>query len=99
MAKKPHTPILMTEISDSEYHVNLFKMAIIWTMTIFSQYLIMFQLKYLKGNIFDNTNSFALSDAISRIFGGYVFSTYGVRTSFVSAYMIAIAGATGIYMV
>lgn len=75
------------------------KMCVIWTMTIFSQYLIMFQLKYLKGNIFDNTNSFALSDAVSRIFGGYVYSTYGVKNSFITAYSIAIAGAVGIYMV
>ncbi len=59
----------------------------------------MFQLKYLKGNIFDNTNSFALSDAISRIFGGYVYSAYGVKNSFVTAYSIAIVGATGSYMV
>ena len=72
-------------------------MVIIWTMTIFSQYLIMFQLKYLKGNIFDNTSSFALSDAISRVFGGFIYSTYGVRTSFICAYSIAIIGASGIY--
>ena len=74
-------------------------MMIIWTMTIFSMYLIMFQLKYLKGNIFDNTSSFAMSDAISRVFGGYVYSKYGFKSSFISAYSIAIAGATGIYLV
>jgi hypothetical protein len=56
-------------------------------------------LKYLKGNIFDNTSSFAVSDAISRIFGGYVYSKYGLQTSFISAYSIMIAGAAGIYLV
>jgi hypothetical protein len=98
-SKTPATALVVTEISESQYHVNLVKMCVIWTMTIFSQYLIMFQLKYLNGNIFDNTSSFAISDAASRIFGGYVYSNYGVKNSFISAYLIAIAGATGIYMV
>jgi MFS family permease len=87
------------EMSDSDYEWNLFKMVFIWTMTIFSSNLIMLQLKYLRGNIFDNTNSFAISDALSRVFGGLVYSTYGIQKSFLTAFGIAIVGGIGIYLV
>ena len=87
------------EMSDSDYEWNLFKMVFIWTMTIFSSNLIMLQLKYLKGNIFDNTNSFAISDALSRVFGGFVYSAYGLQKSFMTAFGIAIVGGIGIYLI
>ena len=86
-------------MSDSDYEWNLFKMVFIWTMTIFSSNLIMFQLKYLRGNIFDNTNSFAISDALSRVFGGFVYSAYGLKRSFLTSFGIAIIGGTGIYLI
>ena len=86
-------------MSDSDYEWNLFKMVFIWTMTIFSSNLIMFQLKYFKGDIFDNTNSFAISDALSRVFGGFVYSNYGLRTSFNCGFSIAILGGIGIYLI
>ena len=53
----------------------------------------------MKGNIFNNTNSYAFSDAISRIFGGLVYSNYGLKKSLVIAYLIAIIGGIGIYFV
>lgn len=87
------------ELSDNEYQWNLFKMVNIWTATVFASYLIMFQLKYLKGNIFHNTNSYAFSDAISRVFGGLVYSNYGLKKSLVIAYMIAMFGGIGIYFI
>lgn len=87
------------ELSESDYQWNLFKMVNIWTATVFSSYLLMYQLKYLKGNIFHNTNSYAFSDAISRVFGGLVYSNYGLKKSLVLAYMIAIFGGIGIYII
>lgn len=87
------------ELSETDYQWNLFKMVIIWTSTIFSSYLIMFQLKYLKGNIFHNTNSYAFSDAISRVFGGLFFANYGLKKSLVLAYTISMVGGLGIYFI
>jgi len=60
-------------MSDSQYYWNIFKMIIIWAASIFSSYLILFQLKYLKGNIYKNTKSFAISDGFSRVFGGLIY--------------------------
>ena len=56
-------------------------------------------MKYLRGNIFDNTNSFAISDALSRVFGGFVYSSYGLKKSFLTSFGIAIIGSIGIYLI
>ena len=74
-------------------------MIVIWTTTVFSTYLIMYQLKYLRGNIFQNTNSYSISDAFSRIFGGIVYENLGLRKSFILAYTIALVGGICIYFI
>lgn len=74
-------------------------MIIMWTTTIFTTYLIMFQLKYLKGSIFQNTQSYSLSDVLSRVYGGIVYANLGLRKSFILAYSIAMVGGICIYFI
>jgi MFS family permease len=89
----------VTIMDESEYQWNIFKMMIIWTTTVFSTYLIMFQLKYLKGNIYENTNSYAISDTVSRIFGGFIYARYGMKRALIVSYTVALMGGAGLYFV
>jgi len=70
-----------------------------WSTSVFSSYLIVFQLKYLKGNIFQNTNSYAISYALSKIFGGAIYSKYGLKKSLISSYLISLAGGSCIFLI
>jgi len=83
-------------MSRSQYHWNIFKMMIIWTTTVFATFLIIFQLKYLKGNIFDNIDSYTLSDAASLIFGGIIYTQHGLKRSLILSYSISLIGGIGI---
>ena len=87
------------KVSDSQYQWNLLKMTIMWSTTVFATYLLMFQLKYLKGNIFQNTKSYAISDGVSRMCGGIFFARFGFKKTFIMAYIISIIGGVGIYIV
>lgn len=86
-------------MSESQYYWNIFKMIIIWTTSIFSTYLVLFQLKYIKGNIYENTKYYAISDAISRFFGGVIYNQFGIMKSFIISFAITLIGAIVIYLV
>ena len=45
------------------------------------------------------SDSYAFSDAISRVFGGLVYANYGLKKSLVLAYTIAMFGGIGIYFI
>jgi hypothetical protein len=74
-------------------------MIIIWSASVFSSCLILFQLKYLKGNIYKNTKSFAISDGFAKIFGGIIYTYFGVMKSFLITFFISLAGVAGVYCV
>lgn len=74
-------------------------MIMMWSASVFTTYLIMFQLKYLKGNIFKNTEAFAISDGLSRICGGLFFSKYGMKKTFIMAYTISLVGGVSIFLI
>jgi hypothetical protein len=74
-------------------------MTILWTTTLFPTYLIWFQLKYLKGDIFENTYYYAISDIISRIFGGIIYSEFGMKRSIIVSQTISLIGGAAIYFI
>lgn len=56
-------------------------------------------MKYLEGNIFVNFYIFGAAGLIAVLFGGIVYSKFGLRNSFVLSFVLSIIGATGMLVI
>jgi hypothetical protein len=82
---------------DKTFKINIFKMCVMWSMVGFATYILHFQLKYLHGNIFENTNYIAISEVIAILFGGFIYSFMGgLKATYSLAFCISIVGGLGI---
>ena len=73
---------------------NFFIMLIIWICVSTSYYITSFILKYLKGDIFLNATVSAVSEVVSVILAGFVYTKLGVKKSLTLAFFIGIIGAS-----
>lgn len=71
-------------------------MTIMWSAVSFTTYLLHFQLKYLQGNIFVNSNYCALADSIAVIAGGLIFAKLGLKNTYYVAFSFGLIGGLGI---
>jgi hypothetical protein len=61
------------------------KMAVMWTASSFSTYLLSFMNKYLEGSIYQNNNNECIAGLIAIAFGSQVYSLLGKKKSFLLA--------------
>jgi hypothetical protein len=62
---------------DRTLKTNVARLSIMWSFWSFLTYTLHFQLKYLYGNIFENTNYCGASDAIAILSGGFIYTFMG----------------------
>lgn len=88
--KKPN--VLKEILKDSVMARNMIGMIMVWTSSAFGYYLISFQLKYVKGDFFANNITSAISELVSYVTSGIIFSCLGLKITFATSYGLAIAG-------
>jgi hypothetical protein len=69
-------------------------MAYMWGACSFSYYMIVFKLKYLPGDIFENSLASGLSEFISLTSAGFLYTRLGIKMSFVVLFGLAVLGGT-----
>lgn len=75
------------------YWINLILIMIIWISTCFGFYLINFNIKYLKGNVFYNYFLSSFSQVISIIVSGLMFKKLGVKVAQCTNFTVSVFGA------
>jgi OCT family organic cation transporter-like MFS transporter 4/5 len=73
--------------------VNLLVMVFLWTASSFDYYMINFQLKYIRGDIFINTGASSFSEVFAYFLGGAILVPLGIKRSFIICFLIGAAGA------
>ena len=68
-------------------------MVVVWTISSFNYYLINFQLKYINGNVFNNTLVSGLSEVPAVILAGYFYKKIGLRYTLMGAFFISTFGS------
>jgi hypothetical protein len=81
------------------YAWNLICMLIIWGSCSFCYYLISFQLKYIKGNIFTNTIISGSIEIVAYITSAFFLKKFGLKTTFVASFAMAFFGMLAIMKV
>ena len=72
--------------------VNLTAMILVWLSASFCYYLISYQLKYLKGDIFVNGIVSSVSEILAVLFSGLFLSQFGYTRTLTISYVIAFTG-------
>ena len=67
-------------------------MTVIWVSGSFCYYLIAYELKYIRGDLFLNGVVSSFSELAGNIVSWILFEKIGVKTAFVAAYVISLAG-------
>jgi MFS transporter, OCT family, solute carrier family 22 (organic cation transporter), member 4/5 len=67
-------------------------MAYMWMCCSFSYYMIIFYLKYLPGDIYNNSLSSSGTDLVASICGGALYSKLGIKKSFTFLWIISTVG-------
>ena len=65
----------------------------LWIVASFDYFLINFQLKYIKGDIYVNSIVSSVSEIAAYLISGALFNVIGIKKSFVGSFIIAIAGS------
>jgi len=73
--------------------INLVIMVVVWIASSFNFYLISFQLKYIKGDVFVNTFVSAGSELPAIIIGGLMYQKVGLRFTLCLFFCIALSGS------
>ena len=68
-------------------------MLFLWIVSAFDFFLINFQLKYIKGDIYVNTIVSSVSEVSAYLISGILYQHLGTRLSFVASFTIAIIGS------
>jgi len=79
--------------------VPLMKMGYMFLTCSFCTYLIFYQLKYLKGNIFTNSYYVQFADLLACIFGGIIYSRFGMKITFAISFLFAFIGSLSIFLI
>jgi hypothetical protein len=73
--------------------INLAIVVVVWIASSFNFYLISFQLKYIKGDVFVNTFVSAGSELPAIIIGGLMYQKVGLRFTLCLFFCIALSGS------
>lgn len=72
--------------------INLICMICVWVSSSFCYYLISYQLKYIKGNIYINGIISSLSEIAAYLSSGFLTTKFGMKNTLIGAYTIGIVG-------
>lgn len=72
--------------------VNLAVMGYMWAACSFGFYMIIFYLKYLPGNIYNNSLASGFTDLVAVICGGWLYSRFGIKKSFTFLFSLSVIG-------
>lgn len=72
--------------------VNLVVMAYMWACCSFGYYMIIFYLKYLPGNIYNNSLSSGGTDLIAVLCAGVLYSRFGIKMAFTFLFSLSVIG-------
>ena len=72
--------------------VNLICMTFVWLSASFCYYLISYQLKYIKGNIYINGIVSSTSECFAYMLSGVIMKLVGIKNNLILSYSLAIAG-------
>ena len=78
---------------ERNYTSNLIKMAILWGITSFTSYLLLFLNKYFEGTIYQNNYLECASGIVATYFGSNFYAIYGKKGMFAIAYSLVFVGA------
>ena len=67
-------------------------MAYMWGACSFAYYMIVFKLKYLPGNIFENSLASGLSEFVSATTAGFIYTKLGIKYSYSVLFGLATIG-------
>ena len=80
--------------TDPIHKQNLTSLVLQWGCSMFSNYMIQFNLKYLAGNIFFNTISVSISNLISQISVNVIVKRFGFKKTYIFSYAIVITACS-----
>ena len=93
-AEMKHTVGTMKElIGEREIMINLALMTAIWTTCSFTYYLAKFQLKFIAGNVFVNSLSSSVADALSRPVAYFAYKCMHTRRVMLMFFTISAVGS------
>lgn len=84
---------------EKNYTSNLIKMAIMWSTTSFTSYLLCFMNKNLEGSIYQNNYLECISGILAIIVGSQVYQIYGKRGMFTIAWGMTLLGAVMVFLI
>ena len=82
----------MFYLKQRDIQVNLLVMTYMWGTVSFTYYLISFQLKYLPGDVYNNSMASSGSELLAYILGGILYNKIGIRLAFCFSYLISVVG-------
>ena len=74
------------------HFINLIIMVSVWIASSFDFYLLNFQMKNIKGNIFLNTFSSSFSELPAIILSGYMYKRIGMKLTLIIWFSVALVG-------
>ena len=79
-------------LQNKEYLHNMVCMIFVWISSSFGFYLINYQLKYIKGDMYLNSLVSSTSGVVAYCISGVLFEKVGLKFTFIIAYAIALLG-------
>lgn len=79
-------------MKDSKTFINMFAMIMVWVSASFCYYLISYQLKYLRGDLFVNGITSSVSEIAAFLLSGIFLSYLGLKSTLIISYVIAFSG-------
>ena len=67
-------------------------MTYMWSAVSFCYYMIIFQLKYIPGNIYINSMSSSLSEMVANILAGFLYKYLRIKLSFIVCFSVSLVG-------
>ena len=67
-------------------------MIYMWSAVSFSYFMIIFQLKYIPGNVYVNNMSSSLSEMVANILAGFLYKYLKIKTSLIVCFSVALVG-------
>ena len=74
-------------------------MVTIWTAASFCFYQLLYELKYIKGDIFINALVSSISEVSAYLISGILCKLLGVKNIFVIGFLIAVIGMMGLILI
>ena len=91
-ATVPDEKRTMFYLKQRDIQINLLVMTYMWGTVSFTYYLISFQLKYLPGDVYNNSMASSASELLAYILGGILYKKIGIRLAFCFSYLISVVG-------